>query len=348
MKLGIVTPYDSANYGAYLQAYATMQYLKSLGHEVVFIKFRSDEQRKQIFFPKTVSIKAKFRTFMRRKHMLEHYSVMTKSLELFPIVKLDDLPNAKLDAIIVGSDEIWNVKVATFQNPIFYGVNYIPCFAYAPSMGNASEVDFQNFPELVKKIKEIRIIGVRDENTRRIVEQFRGETPAIVCDPTCLLEPGQYPTFLHRKISEQYLLVYAYTVPKALQEKLQRYARERGLKLVSACMHHAWCDKSICCAPLEFYSLISHAQCVFTSTFHGTIFSLMQHKKCAVYASSKKLNDLIQWTKMDCVRVEADPDFELLAQKLDVQPDYTNFVTNMSIRRAASRKLYKTNLEALV
>ena len=50
---------------------------------------------------------------------------------------------------------------------------------------------------------------------------------------------------------------------------------------------------------------------------------------------------------MESVRVEADPDFELLAQKLDVQPDYTNLVTNMSIRRAASRKLYETNLEAL-
>ena len=112
-------------------------------------------------------------------------------------------------------------------------------------------------------------------------------------------------------------------------------------------MHHAWCDKNICCTPLEFCSLICHAQCVFTSTFHGTIFTLMQHKKCAIYAASKKLNDLLQWTEMESVRVEADPDFELLAQKLDVQPDYTNLVTNMSIRRAASRKLYETNLEAL-
>lgn len=346
MKLGIVTPYDSANYGAYLQAYASMQYLKLLGHEVMFIKFRSDAQRKQVFFPKTASIKAKIRAFMRRKHTLEHYAVMTKSLELFPTLELNEIPSAKLDGIVVGSDEIWNVKVATFQNPVFYGINDFPCLAYAPSMGSASERDFQNFPELVEKIKKINIIGVRDESTQRIAGLFRGETPAIVCDPTCLLEPGQYPIFTQRKIKEQYLLVYAYTVPKALQKKLRCYANERGLKLVSVCMHHAWCDKNICCTPLEFYSLINHAQCVFTTTFHGAIFTLMQHKKCAIYAPSNKLKDLLLWTGMETVRVEADPDFKLLAQKLDEQPGYTNFETNMSKRRAASRKLYETSLEA--
>lgn len=347
MKLGIVTPYDSANYGAYLQAYASMQYLKSLGHQVVFIKFRSDEQRKQVFFPKTTSLQAKFRAFLSRRHTLQHYLVMTKSLELFPIIELKDLPSAELDAVIVGSDEIWNIKVPTFQNPVFYGLNDIPSFAYAPSMGNASETDFDHFSELVEKIKKISIIGVRDRNTQRIAGLFRGQEPAIVCDPTCLLEPEQYPTFLERKVPEEYLLVYAYIVPKKLQKKLRRYAKERGLKLVSACMYHSWCDKNICCTPLEFYSLINHAQCVFTSTFHGAIFTLMQHKKCAIYVPSKKLNDLLQWTEMESVRAEADAGFESLAQKLDEQPDYTNFVTNMSIRRAASQKLYKTNLENL-
>ena len=44
MRLGIITPYDSANYGAFLQAYANMRFLKSLGYEVFFMYIHHDNK----------------------------------------------------------------------------------------------------------------------------------------------------------------------------------------------------------------------------------------------------------------------------------------------------------------
>lgn len=50
MKITIVTPYDSANYGAYLQALANKIFLEELGHSVFFYKWRSPKEKKTTFF----------------------------------------------------------------------------------------------------------------------------------------------------------------------------------------------------------------------------------------------------------------------------------------------------------
>ncbi|MCM0343634.1 polysaccharide pyruvyl transferase family protein [Bacteroides fragilis] len=42
MKIGIVTFHRATNYGAILQAYALVSYLKSLGHEAEFIDCKSE------------------------------------------------------------------------------------------------------------------------------------------------------------------------------------------------------------------------------------------------------------------------------------------------------------------
>ena len=50
MRIGILTVYDSANFGSYLQAYALKKVLENLGHKVKFIKFRNEKQLKEVFF----------------------------------------------------------------------------------------------------------------------------------------------------------------------------------------------------------------------------------------------------------------------------------------------------------
>lgn len=348
MRIGIVTPYDSANFGAYLQAYANMKYLESMGHSVFFVKFRSESQRKKIFFPSGNSAMSKIVNLLRRKYSEDNYLIMSKALDIFTVVELQNLSDAKLDAVIVGSDEIWNVKVKTFQNPVFYGIENIPSFAYAPSIGNASRTDFMQYDYLINKIKKICVIGVRDQNTQYLLASFYKEKPPIVCDPTCLLDPNQYPINGKRLIREKYILVYSYSVPLEFQKILKKYARQRGLKLVSVCMYQRWCDKNVICKPLEFCSLIQYAECVFTTTFHGTIFTIMQHKKCVIYAASQKLKDLLEWTNMQSVSINLNETYEHIKFLLDNTPDYSEYEIRMKNRRNISRERYKSCLEELL
>ena len=253
MKLGIVTPYDSANYGAYLQAYASKVFLESMGHEVFFIQFRTEEERKDVFFKPVTSLKGMIRTIQQGKYNKLMYNVMSEALDLFTVINPSEIRGLKLDAVILGSDEIWNINVKTFQNPYFYGMNLgiDNRLAYAPSMGNADLCDFKNFPEIIEGLRQIKIIGVRDRNTQSIVDGICGKLSQIVCDPTCLLDAAEYNFGHQHFIKEKYILVYSYNVNSAFREYLKKYAKQRNLKLVAVCMYQSWCDYNICCSPLE-------------------------------------------------------------------------------------------------
>ena len=115
MKIGIVTPYDSANCGAYLQAYANKCFLEKNNYNVCFIQWRNEKQRKKEYFSKPKTIKELIRCIQRYPFLCARYKCMTQALKEFDIQK----NTGDLDCTVVGSDEIWNIKVSQFQNPIF-------------------------------------------------------------------------------------------------------------------------------------------------------------------------------------------------------------------------------------
>ena len=102
MKIAIVTPYDSANCGAYLQAYANKCFLEKNNHNVCFVQWRNRKQRKKEYFSKPNTIKELIRYVQRYPFLCTRYKCMTKALEEFNVQK--NISN--IDCIIVGSDEI--------------------------------------------------------------------------------------------------------------------------------------------------------------------------------------------------------------------------------------------------
>lgn len=51
MKIGIITVYDSPNFGSYLQAYALRKYLETMGHDVFWVKSDRNVVVKRIIIP---------------------------------------------------------------------------------------------------------------------------------------------------------------------------------------------------------------------------------------------------------------------------------------------------------
>lgn len=343
MNIGIVTPYDSANYGAYLQAYASMTFLHHLGHNVFFIQWRSEIERKKIFFPARRGIIQRCRGAIQYTHRKQNYKQMTEAIKQFDIIDIKDAEEI-LDLVVIGSDEVWNVNIRSFQNPVFWGLSFsAPVLAYAPSMGNAKLSDFSSFPEYIHGINKINIIGVRDENTSSIVSILGSYMPEIVCDPTLLCDCNDYQISNKRIIEKPYLLVYAYNIQREHVEYIKKYAKAHQLKTVSVCMRHSWCDYNICVHPLEFISMIRDAECVYTTTFHGSIFTLMQHKKCCISAKSKKVQDLLSWTGMSDVVLQKDC-YEEFSAIISEQQNYDIFEKNVSVRKNHSIALYKNAL----
>ena len=68
MKITVVTPYDSSNYGAYLQAFCLKYYLEKEGHEVVHVPTRDAEYVRNLYYrDKPLSKKDKLMPWKFRK-----------------------------------------------------------------------------------------------------------------------------------------------------------------------------------------------------------------------------------------------------------------------------------------
>lgn len=172
------------------------------------------------------------------------------------------------------------------------------------------------------------------------MENLAAKQAKIVCDPTMLLPINEFNFPHERKIKDKYMIVYSYSVPKEHQVYLKRYARKNNLKLVSICLYQPWCDLNINCHPLEFSSYIQFSECVYTTTFHGTIFTLLNHKNCAIYSPSKKLKDLLKWTHKEEAMLSLTATYDEFESLITKQHSYELFETIIEKKRKESQKIY--------
>ena len=349
MKIGIVTVHDSANYGSFLQGYALYHILESWGHEVYFIRSREKEFVKQIFCPKISKkklLKHPLKSWKAHCQGKEKYVNFQKELEEFRV--LEHWNDVKLDKIILGSDEIWNVKTPTFRREIFYGIGMENVTTYAVSAGAATLKQLQEYPVLVEGIKKIDNILVRDINTQKIVEQITGISPRRVCDPTFLLPVSAYVSADPTAIMEQnqkYILIYSYHIQEHLKNNIIKFAKENNLKMVAACMNHDWCDEFVNGSPLKFCEILRDAEYVVTTTFHGTIFSFLNHKKFVAEPFSPKVNDVLEKVGLEEALIEENISYEAFKQALqNGNYDYTSVEEKISDWRERSLKLLKDSL----
>ena len=99
MKIGILTFHRPANFGANLQAYSSVQYFKSLGHEVIVIDY-------------TRSIDLDYKKSVNSIQFDAHKSFVESCLPLSQQVYNSEelccvVKKEQLDLILIGADAVW-------------------------------------------------------------------------------------------------------------------------------------------------------------------------------------------------------------------------------------------------
>ncbi|MGG7214901.1 polysaccharide pyruvyl transferase family protein [Clostridium nigeriense] len=285
MKICIITIYNSMNYGAYMQAYATYSLLTAEGHDVYMYE---TEKRDLPFYIHALHLRD-LKNFLFNFKLLKKY---VKDWKEFKIVR--DL-NDTYDLVIIGSDELWNVDNYNFSHEGYYigkGINSKEIITYAVS---ANTCTLERFCEVYGKGKNILEnldgIGVRDKNTLEIASKCSNIVPTEVLDPTFL--PNSYKE--SSTYVDDYILIYGYYFTEEEKEKITIIKNIMKKKIVSVGFKHDWCDLNIPCSPLEFVSYVKNASFVITSTFHGTVFSIMNNKQFATFArKNSKIHDVLK------------------------------------------------------
>lgn len=344
MKIGVVTVQDSNNFGSFLQAYALQTVLKGMGHEVVFVRSRSKEYIKRLFY----RVKPEKREvvhlpgFIRKNWQgWRKYQKFQKEQECFRV--LDYYQDESVDLVILGSDEIWNVQTAVFRSPIFYGEGMSPVMAYAVSIGAASLEDMRCIPKT--RFRHISPILARDAHTSEFLNTLQIEAP-VVCDPTLLVDKCVFQRSYHSPLlnGQPFMLVYSYGLEQRNVEALKIFAKAKNLKIYSVCFPFAWCDGIFDCTALDFCAVMEKASYVFTSTYHGTIFSILNHKQFVSLPQSRKTSDLLSELGLSDRLMEPEINYSVLENKLEQSIKYQAVDRKIEDMRARSLLLLQEGI----
>lgn len=247
------------------------------------------------------------------------------------------------DCIVVGSDEVWNYRDTKGNAELKFGVG-LTCknlIAYAPSVGKTATDEA--IPQyVIDGIRKFKRISARDDLTEQLVEQVTGNAPKRVLDPTFLAE---FPRAeLKAKRKPYILFYYCENLPENILNQIFYYAKEHGLAVYGA----GECDKrysevTVNLTPFEWVEMFRNAEFVFTGTFHGAVFSILNRRQFKVYLTNesriKKVTALLSELQITNRPIKEDFCFDLESMKSEI--NYEKVYDVIEQNRQSSKQYLK-------
>lgn len=302
MKIGIVTFYGAANYGAMLQAYALWKFLESRGHEVVFI-------RTPCVAPGRISLWRCFvsrswkgvvtKLKMRIQHSITEFAASYPQTITCSSIEAIRRETEDCDAYIVGSDQMWNPIWCSGEHLPLVMLDFAaegkPRISYAASFGVTSWDEKYGPERAGAALSKFKAISVREASGVEIVKNLTGRM-----DAKCLLDP----TLLHgrdfyqRIIAERPILnrgnlpyVFRYWLQwsdvRDSDGAVELIKNLIGVNCVEddsipaggfASPFYRLCGVRGKIVVPEWLNKIAGASFVLTNSFHGTVFAILFHR----------------------------------------------------------------------
>lgn len=299
-KVGIITFHNSYNCGSMLETYAIQTYLNKIGLKTEIVDFSTQGQidlyktfskpnslknilKNIIIFPHKKRIdfnNEKYREFQKNNFVLSK-KVETKQ----------EMQDLRYGAVVAGSDQVWNITIEDYDDAYFLDwYNSGKKIAYAPSFGSKNPKDYSNNVNKYKEfLNSFDALSIRENNGQKWIKDMIGIEVPVLLDPTLLLEQKDYEKIECKEYIPDYKYIFLYCpgfktdICKFVSEVSKKY----NLPVI------AWSAKSFYVKnigrlgfklpnyenPSMYLSLIKNAELVFTTSFHGTIFSTIYRKK---------------------------------------------------------------------
>lgn len=311
-KLGLCIVYKNWNYGSILQSFATLIELRKIGVDYEIIRYNRKKDLKfyitslprlfnrDLLYSKRRAIRRKLgkkknNNFAANdKIRSDYFSIFVDThFDNFSknIRNYDDLCEYanKFDAVLVGSDQLW-LPAGLATN--FYNLRFVPNkinkIAYAASFG-VSKIPFYQKKRTIEYLNRIDHISVREHSGQKIIKNLTGRDVPVIVDPTLVISKEIWDEEIpfDRKIKENYIFCYFLGDNPKHREEATKLSRETGLKIVT--LKHMdefiQSDESFGdyapydVGPAEFVNLIRNATYICTDSFHGSVFSIINHKQ---------------------------------------------------------------------
>lgn len=362
LKIGIVTYHRAYNYGAVLQAYALCRYLNNLGLNAEIVdywpKHHSYVYRTNICdskVAKKLPLLKRFKyyliTLICSKKNIKRYSNFEKFIrEQLPISS--SFMNTVYDAVFYGSDTIWNTwKMNSLHkgfDDVMWGSNTVQAkhkFSYAPSMGNVIDsIETKMYCE--RMLPNFDKISVRETNLLFKLNEWGFKDVVKVVDPTILLTKEQWDSITpSRIVKEEYVLCYNLESSSIIDYLALCISKKYNLRIIyMTAMSKPSFNKNVydTAGVYEFLSLIKNAQFVVTSSFHGVVFSIINHKQFCFHSDceTERISSILSSCGLSDRFVDK-PDVD----KLESVIDYASVDAKLALMRRDSYRFIEDCLK---
>lgn len=319
MKIGIITMPLCANYGGTLQNWALQQVLIRMGHEPITLRFpvmyqgmSSLHYWTKVFpmqalrfvvhkfiggkyeMPLTIDPWKKSVSGMER-FVDEHINVT----EYLPNLNMDDVRRYGIEALVVGSDQIWRPVMYDAVKYYFLGFAKdadIFRVAYAPSVAlDKWPYKEETTMQLRELIKKFSAVSVREESSVKLVKDNLGVDAQWVLDPTMLLKKEDYIEVCRNVPESKEPFVFAYILDMTDE---QRKMADQAAKTLGCSVRYLSADKVKKEDTIEkWLANFRDARYVITDSYHGTVFSLIFQKQFYTFYNTYRGN-----ARMDCLK----------------------------------------------
>lgn len=320
MSVGILTFHAGFNHGAFLQAFALQNALFRLNVQNTIINYINwNQYLKEYRF--ALWSKNVFLLGEKANRVRKFIKSRKKFYQTKRIFNADQKIINQFDAVIFGSDEIWNLDNCVFGYDSVYFGDQINTkkLAYAPSFGSTNAGS--GIPANINKnLKKFDLISVRDQNSYDILKENISIDPQIVPDPTFIYDILHVAKNCNKK---NFILIYANDLRSNFVKKIKKFAIDSGKRIISIGYRKNWADENFTnITPFELLGYFLKSDFVFTDLFHGTIFSVLANKNFILQLSEYRKNKFYPMLKVLDIedRVYTAADFE---QVVKSKIDYT-------------------------
>lgn len=314
-KLGLCVRYDCNNFGSMLQIFATQEAIKECNWQCEIIRYDKKNLKfivqnlSRVFNP--YFMRGKIMEVMKRLSLKKHREIdegNKRRLALFQSYRRQYLgPYSRIlkgysnlmagaeeyDAVMVGSDQLWTPAGIKTK---FYNLLFVPDRIKKISLATSFAVTKvpANQVEMTKEyLSRIDYLSVRESSGAKIIKELIGRDALIAVDPTLLFTQEEWENFFPTKkiINEPYIFAYFLGTTVDHRKAVEIMAKKTDCKIIT-CPHmdefveydlKFGDEQKFDVDPICFLNLIRGAEYICTDSFHGSIFSILNHKKFVTF-----------------------------------------------------------------
>ncbi len=311
MKVGIITIFDSENFGNKLQNYALHQILSEYADEVVTIRNKPNFHslweclRRRTALAESVWLNRRIGKERKAKILQFQKTYIPTSRRSYCCGKSYRRlkPGERCDLYCIGSDQVWNPELGRTGGFTYGSFAGEAVFSYAASFG-VEEIPEKYRKEIGTWLSQIPHISLREQAGQSIVGELTGREDARVhIDPTMLLPREAWDSIARKPkepLPKSYLLLYFLggLTPKHRRNILQK-AAQLGLEIVELMETSSPFYES---GPEEFLCLVQNAALVYTDSFHASVFSFLFRRPFVIFPRKGNMGSRMEtFTRTFCL-----------------------------------------------